>query len=136
MKKLVTSIALVCLAISTNSFASEFMNLEQRQATYCGKTINGENVKNGMTFKVYIDAECKTNTIHFIKGKRAGQTHVRKIVESYPNGETCMKWKNGNQVCNKVKDMGDGTYQVTKTNGKWKGQHYVTHSNIVDGNQL
>ena len=137
MKKIITSVAFICLASSaTTIYASDFMNLEQRQATFCGKTYNGENVKNGMTFKVYLDAECKTSTIHFLTGKKEGQTHIRKVVESYPNGETCMNWKNGNQTCNKIKDMGDGTYQVTKTTKKWKGQHYVTLSNVVDGNKL
>lgn len=136
MKKLITSIALVCLAASTNSIASDYMNIEQRQAAFCGKTWNGENVKNGMTFKGHLDAECKTNTIHFLSGKKAGETHVRKVTESYSNGESCMKFKSGKEVCNKFKDMGDGTYQGTKTAGKWKGQHYVTLSNIVEGNQL
>ena len=136
MKKLIILVALVCLAVSTNSFASDYMNRDQRQATFCGKTFNGENVKNGMTFKVYLDTECKTSTIHFLTGKKTGEIHERKVVESYPNGEQCLNWKSGNQVCNKMKDMGDGTYQGTKTSGKWKGQHYVTLSNIVDGNQL
>jgi len=104
MKKLITAIALVCLAISTNSFASDFMNLEQRQATFCGKTFNGENVKNGMTFKAYITADCMTNTIHFLAGKNAGKTFERKVVESYPNGESCMNFKSGKQICNKIKD--------------------------------
>ena len=71
-----------------------------------------------------------------IRLKKAMYVGNSVCVESYPNGETCMNWKNGSQVCNKMKDMGDGTYQGTKTTGKWKNQHYVTLTNIVVGNQL
>jgi len=135
MKKLIATTAIICLAASSASYASDYMNQEQRQATFCGKTFNGENVMNGMTFKIHLDASCKTSTIHFLTGKKSGKTSKRSVT-SFPSGEICLKFKNGKERCNKMKDMGDGTYQGTSTFGKWKGKHYVTLSNIVDGNQL
>ncbi len=136
MKKLFTSVVLICLSASSAAFASDYMNQEQRQATFCGKTFDGKNEVTGVTFKIHLDSACKTSTIHLLTGKKAGKTMARKITESYPNGESCLTFKNGKKRCNKMKDMRDGTYQGTSTFGKWKGKHYVTFSNIVDGNQL
>ena len=136
MKKLISSAALIFLATSSLSLASDYMTGDQRQTAFCGKTFDGKNEFSGSTFKIHLDQECKTNTIHYLTGKKAGKTFERKINNIYANGELCRSSKNGKESCNKVKDMGNGTYEVTGTNGKWKGKHYVTLSNIVDGNQL
>lgn len=112
----------------------QYMNKEQRQTTFCGKTFDGEILSTGATFKVHIDSECKTNTIHFLTGKKAGKTVERKIISMSDEGEMCHT--KGRDYCNKMKDMGDGTYKGTGTSGKWKDKEYVKLSNIVDGNQL
>ena len=118
----------------TYQYAEDYMNKEQRQTTFCGKTFDGEILSTGATFKVHIDSECKTNTIHFLTGKKAGKTVERKIISMSEEGEMCHT--KGRDYCNKMKDMGDGTYKGTGTSGKWKGKEYVKLSNIVDGNQL
>lgn len=136
MKKLIATTAMICLAASSASYASDYMNQEQREATFCGKTFDGRNEFSGWTFKVHIDGSCKNNTIRYLTGDKAGKTFDRKIGAIYPNGELCRQNNKGKERCNKVKDNGDGTYQVVSTAGKWKGKHYATLSNIVDGNQL
>lgn len=118
----------------TDQYAEDYMNKEQRQTTFCGKTFDGEILSTGATFKVHIDSECKTNTIHFLTGKKAGKTVERKIISMSDEGEMCHT--EGRKYCNKMKDMGDGTYKGTGTSGKWKDKEYVKLSNIVDGNQL
>jgi hypothetical protein len=118
----------------TGQYAEDYMNKEQRQTTFCGKTFDGEILSTGATFKVHIDSECKTNTIHFLTGKKAGKTVERKIISMSDEGEMCHT--KGRDYCNKMKDMGDGTYKGTGTSGKWKDKEYVKLSNIVDGNQL
>ena len=118
----------------TDQYAEDYMNKEQRQTTFCGKTFDGEILSTGATFKVHIDSECKTNTIHFLTGKKAGKTVERKIISMSDEGEMCHT--KGRNYCNKMKDMGDGTYKGTGTSGKWKDKEYVKLSNIVDGNQL
>ena len=118
----------------TDQSAGDYMNKEQRQTTFCGKTFDGEILSTGATFKVHIDSECKTNTIHFLTGKKAGKTVERKIISMSDEGEMCHT--KGRDYCNKMKDMGDGTYKGTGTSGKWKDKEYVKLSNIVDGNQL
>ena len=134
MRKILLNTAIALILASPLSYAGDFMNKEQRQATFCGKTFDGEVLSSGATFKVHIDSECKTNTIHFLTGKKAGKTVERKIISMSDEGEMChTKARN---YCNKMKDMGDGTYKGTGTSGKWKDKEYVKLSNIVDGNQL
>jgi hypothetical protein len=118
----------------TYQYAEDYMNKEQRQTTFCGKTFDGEILSTGATFKVHIDSECKTNTIHFLTGKKAGKTVERKIISMSDEGEMCHT--EDRKYCNKMKDMGDGTYKGTGTSGKWKDKEYVKLSNLVDGNQL
>jgi len=134
MRKILLNTAIALILVSPTSYAQDFMNKEQRQATFCGKTFDGEVLSSGATFKVHIDSECKTNTIHFLTGKKAGKTVERKIISMSDEGEMChTKVRN---YCNKMKDMGDGTYKGTGTSGKWKDKEYVKLSNLVDGNQL
>lgn len=134
MRKLLLNTAMALIVASPVSYAEEFMNKEQRQATFCGKTFDGENLISGATFKIHIDSECKTNTIHFLTGKKAGKTSERKIISMSDEGELCHT--SNRDYCNKMKDMGDGTYKGTGTSGKWKDKEYVKLSNLVDGKQL
>jgi len=134
VRKILLNTAIALIAASPISYAEDFMNKEQRQATFCGKTFDGENLISGATFKIHIDSECKTNTIHFLTGKKAGKTRERKIISMSDEGELCHTFNR--DYCNKMKDMGDGTYKGTGTSGKWKDKEYVKLSNIVDGNQL
>ncbi|NNJ91675.1 MAG: hypothetical protein HKP55_08375 [Gammaproteobacteria bacterium] len=136
MKKIIVSVALIFLAASSTTFASDYMNQEQREAKFCGKTFNGKNEISGWTYKVHVDASCKNKKIQYVTGKKAGKTFDRKITKIDPNGEWCRLTNRGQQRCNKMKDMGDGTYQGTSTFGKWKGKHYVTLSKIVIDEQL
>ncbi len=134
MRKIVLSTATALILVSPAPYAGDFMNKEQRQATFCGKTFDGAVLSNGVTFKVHIDPECKTNTIHFLTGKKAGKTVERKVISMSDEGEMCHT--KGRDYCNKMMDMGDGTYKGTGTTGKWKDKEYVKLSNLVDGNQL
>ena len=134
MSKISLNTAIALILASPISYAEDFMNKEQRQATFCGKTFDGEVLSSGATFKVHIDSECKTNTIHFLTGKKAGKTVERKIISMSDEGEMCHT--KAGKYCNKMKDMCDGTYKGTGTSGKWKDKEYVKLSNIVDGNQL
>ena len=134
MRKILLNTAIALILASPISYAEDFMNKEQRQATFCGKTFDGENLISGATFKIHIDSECKTNTIHFLTGKKAGKTVERKIISMSDEGELCHTFNR--DYCNKMKDMRDGTYKGTGTSGKWKDKEYVKLSNIVDGNQL
>ena len=134
MRKILLNTAIALILASPVSYAEDFMNKEQRQATFCGKTFDGKVLSSGATFKVHIDSECKTNTIHFLTGKKAGKTVERKIISMSDEGEMCHT--KAGKYCNKMKDMGDGTYKGTVTAGKWKDKEYVKLSNIVDGNQL
>jgi hypothetical protein len=137
MKKISSFLAFSLLVVSPFSFAEEFMNQEQRQAAFCGKTFDGENLITGTTFKIHIDQDCKTNTIHYLTGKIAGKTFERKITSISPNGELCRTSNDGKKEdCNKMQDMGDGTFEATGISGRWKGKRYVRLSNFVDGNQL
>ena len=137
MKKTFLITAMSLILISQISYAEDFMNKEQRQAAFCGKTFDGENLINGVTFKIYIDQECKTNTIYYLTGKPAGKTFERKITSISPNGELCRTSNDGKKEdCNKMQDMGDGTFEATGISGRWKGKRYVRLSNFVDGNQL
>lgn len=134
MRKLLLNTAMALIVAAPVSYAGEFMDKEQRQATFCGKTFDGENLISGATFKVHIDSECKTNTIHFLTGKKAGKTRERKVISMSDEGELCHT--SNRDYCNKMKDMGDGTYKGTGTSGKWKDKEYVRLSNLVDGKQL
>ena len=134
MSKISLNTAIALILASPTSYAEDFMNKEQRQDTLCGKTFDGEVLSSGATFKANIDSECKTNTIHFLTVKKAGKTVERKIISMSGEGEMCHT--KGRNYCNKMKDMGDGTYKGTGTSGKWKDKEYVKLSNIVDGNQL
>ena len=134
MRKILLYTAIALIVASPISYAEDYMNKEQRQTTFCGKTFDGEILSTGATFKVHIDSECKTNTIHFLTGKKAGKTEERKIISISDEGELCHT--SNRDYCNKMKDMGDGTYKGIGTSGKWKDKEYVILSNIVDGNQL
>jgi len=136
MKQLIAYAVLICLAASPITYASDYMNQEQREATFCGKTFNGKNEISGWTYKVHVDASCKNKTIQYETGKKAGKTFDRQITKIYPNGEWCRLTNRGKQRCNKIKDMGDGTYQGMSTFGKWKGKHYVTLTSIADDGQF
>ena len=137
MKKTFLITAMSLILISQISYAEDFMNKEQRQAAFCGKTFDGENLITGTTFKIHIDSECKTNTIYYLSGKKAGKTFERKITSMSPIGELCRTSNNGKKVdCNKMQDMGDGTFEATGISGRWKDKRYVRLSNFVDGNQL
>jgi hypothetical protein len=134
MRKIVSSAAMALILASPISYAGEFMTKEQRQATFCGKTFDGKNLISGTTFKIHIDSECTLNTIHFLTGKNAGKTIDRKVISMSEEGELCHT--SGRDYCNKMKDMGNGTYRGVGTSGRWKDKEYVELSNIIDGNQL
>jgi hypothetical protein len=134
VRRILLNTAIALIVASPISHAEGFMTKEQRQATFCGKTFDGENLISGVTFKIHIDSACRTNTIHFLTGKKAGKTEERKIISMSDEGESCHT--SNRDYCNKMKDMGDGTYIGLGTSGKWKDKEYVKLSNIVDGNQL
>ena len=75
---LITAIALI--VVSPASYAEDYMNKEQRQTTFCGKTFDGEILSTGATFQVHIDSECKSLTIHFRTGIRAGESGERIFI--------------------------------------------------------
>ena len=54
MRKLLSNTAIALILASPTSYAEDFMNKEQRQATFCGKTFDGEVLSSGATFKVQI----------------------------------------------------------------------------------
>jgi len=131
MKKIISLVALSILITSPFVSAGEYLNLEERQAKLCNKTSHGKHMKSGWEWDQQSASTCDRVSGTYTEGKKKGKTYDRRVT-GYDNGEVCVHLENGKESCNKAKAMDDGTVQLFATNGKWKGQHVVTISNIKD----
>ena len=80
MKNLIVSAAVICLAVSSTSFASDYINQEQRQAAFCGKTFDGKNEESGfgcVTGIVVLAASCCIVVVKMTIGDFCGLCHLQ-----------------------------------------------------------
>lgn len=133
MKKIIAVAVLTSIFIFTasNSVAGKTLSGDEWKATFCNKTTEGENLKSGWTFKVYVNESCDRFMGKFLTGDRAGESFDRPL-RVMGSGDICITRRNGKDLCWKVEPQGNDVFhRIGFSNGK----HFVTDRSPVEGKQ-